>query len=528
MVEPATPIEPTAPATDGTGGATTGPPAAPAPRRRPGRALVAIAILVVVMAGGLVVWQAGRSGPAPASSPASASASSSASAPSAPGSADAPLIAIVDASGGLATVDSAGRTSVIATEPGSPFGFPAWSPDGSRVASIRSGTPDTTIEVFDIRGPGAAGDAASAAPAGAPVVVYRSAAVPPFYLYWAPDGRHVSFLATEADGLSLRIAPADGSAPLDGSGPGAIIRRGAPLYFDWIATDRLLLHVGAGPEAFLGEVGLDGSAVGPGVAGAGDFRPGVVGSDGRFMAFVRGAAPSADLVVAARDGTSEHRLPVFGPTAAVFDPAGATVASIAADVPTEGAFAFPAGPLRLMDAASGAVRTLLDGSVISFFWSPDGRTIAVLRLQAGGGAPVAVRPIVAAAAFTPGAVTAAASPSPATSSEPDASAPAASVGPAASASPTAQPGPELHLLFVNVADGAIRSDRVVRPTGHFVNQFLPYFDQYALSHRVWSPDSRSVLLPLVDARGRDQLFILPADGSDGPPTLDGRSGFWSP
>ena len=469
--------------------------------------MVLLAIVLLALAAGFAAWQAARS--APPSSPS----------PSAAGSAGGSLIATVDGFGSLSTVDVTGRSTPLAVVPDSAFGFPAWSPDGTRVAVTRVGATDTAIEIYRVRRDGAA---RSAAPAEGPIVVYRSADVPPFYLYWAPDGQRVSFLATEADGISLRIAPADGSAPLDGSGPGAVIRRGAPLYFDWIASDRLLLHVGAGADAFLGEVGVDGSAAAPGLAGAGDFRSAVVGSDGRFMAFVRGQAPSADLVVAARDGTSEHLLPVFGPTAAVFDPAGSTLASIAADEPTAAPFAFPAGPLRLMDAGSGVVRTLLDGSVVGFFWSPDGRTIAVLRLQAGSGTPVAAGPIVAAAAFT-----AAGSPSAVASSGPGSSAPV-SPAPVSSASPTPEPGPELHLLFVNVADGAVRSDRVVRPTRHFVNQFLPYFDQYALSHRVWAPDSSALLLPLVDVTGRDQLFILPADGSDGPPTLDGKSGFWSP
>jgi hypothetical protein len=57
---------------------------------------------------------------------------------------------------------------------------------------------------------------------------------------------------------------------------------------------------------------------------------------------------------------------------------------------------------------------------------------------------------------------------------------------------------------------------------------LPYFDQYALSHRLWSPDSASILLPLVDTNGRTQLVAVPADDTDGRPIADGVSGFWSP
>ncbi len=286
-----------------------------------------------------------------------------------------------------------------------------------------------------------------------------------------------------------------------------MVRRGIPLYYDWIATDRLLLHVGLGADAFLGEVGLDGRAVAPGLSGTGEFRSAIVGKDARLLAFVRGQAPESNLVIAARDGSVEHQVPVFGPTAAVFDPTGTVVAAIAAVQPMPAALAFPLGPLRLIDGTTGDVRTLLDGTVVGFFWSPDGRTIAALRLQTGSGSTTAAGPFVAAAAVT------------------------AADGPSAAASqpaPTPIANPELHLLFVRVADGSIRSDRVVQLSRSFVNQFLPYFDQYALSHRVWAPDSSALLLPLGNPAGSDQLVIFPPDGSAEPTRIDGQSGFWSP
>ena len=74
------------------------------------------------------------------------------------------------------------------------------------------------------------------------------------------------------------------------------------------------------------------------------------------------------------------------------------------------------------------------------------------------------------------------------------------------------PGTVVRLTFVDVASGTATPQRVVRLADHFVSQLLPYFDQYALSHRLWSPDSASILLPLVDASGRDQVVVVPADG----------------
>jgi TolB protein len=499
MVEPAeTPV----------GAPDPGGASGPARRGRPGRRAAIVGIVAIVAVAGGVALSQGTRPPA----------TSSIAAPSPAVTSHDPLVAMIDRGGSLAIADGKGRVDELAGGPGTTFGFPAWSPDGSRVAAIVNGAGDASISIFAANGgspgaiagssPGASAGPASASGSGSvaspgvgatPIVVYRSAASPPFYLYWTPDSQRVSFLATEPDGISLRVAPADGSAPLDG-GPGTVIRQGSPLYFDWIAADRLVLHVGNGPAGFLGEVGPDGAAAGPTLVGTGDFRPAVSDVNGRFLAYARGADPSGQLVVSARDGSAEHVTPVFGPAAIVFNPAGDTVASIAAVDAGHGGLAFPVGPLRLTDAASGSTRTLVDGSVVGFFWSPDGQTIAVLRLQAGGGSTVAGGPIVAAAAI--------ASPSRA---------------------PSTTPAPdELHLLFVNVADGTIHSNRVVQLTNQFVTEFLPYFDQYALSHRLWAPDGSSFLLPLVDASGRSQLADLHPDGTPSTRTFDGEVGFWSP
>ena len=49
----------------------------------------------------------------------------------------------------------------------------------------------------------------------------------------------------------------------------------------------------------------------------------------------------------------------------------------------------PVGPLRAVDAASGRVRTLLGGTVLAFFWAPDGKTIAAIGVPAPGDDKVA-------------------------------------------------------------------------------------------------------------------------------------------
>ena len=83
------------------------------------------------------------------------------------------------------------------------------------------------------------------------------------------------------------------------------------------------------------------------------------------------------------------------------------------------------------------------------------------------------------------------------------------------------------MIFVDVASGDIRSEVVVVPGKLFIDQFLTFFDQYALSHQLWAPDSSSLLFPLAVPNAGTRVAVLPRDGSD-PILLDGQAAFWSP
>lgn len=455
-------------------------------------------------------------------------------------------IAVLGDDGSLSIVDAAGRSRLLASPSRGPFLFPAWSPDGSHIAVIRTGPETTDIDVFDAK-------SSTTSPPPKPVVIFRSSTISPFYIAWTPDSRNVSFLANGTTDLQLRLAPADGSAPLDGSGAGAVIRTGSPFYFDWIGPNRLLAHVGVGTDALLGEIGLNGKRVAPGLRAPGLFNAPVVSADRRYVAYVRAdaldgsynaATYAAHIVVAARDGSSEHTMPEFGVAAVEFDPAGDTVASIGATSAAASRIAIPIGPLRVMDAQSGAVRTLLDGAVMSFWWSPDGRTIGALRIEpAGGGATAAAtvasfeRPVSPASRITDTSPSPDPSPTPETSppASPDTSpVPGSSAlpdtsplpGPSASPSPGGQ-GLQIRLVFVDVASGQITSEVTVQPGLLYGDQLLPYFDQYAPSHRVWAPDSSSILVPVVDSAGATQIAVMFRNG-DPPVMIPGAIGFWSP
>jgi TolB protein len=451
-------------------------PAVPTPVSRVRRALsIAIVLALVVsmvalafVSGRGVVTAPPRGGP---------------SAVVAPAGSEASRIAVIDAGGGLSTTDAVGGSVVRYGEPGTRFSFPTWSPDGTRFAVIAEGSDDTAIDVF-------ARPAGDGTPAD-PVVVYTSGDRPPFYVYWAPDGGSLTFLTTEPNGLALRVAPVDGRTPA------AVIREGSPMYWAWADPSRLLVHSGGeGLAGFFGEVRPDGVATEPAAVLAGAFRVPAVSEDGRFRAFVApGDATPQRIVVETRDRATSHAVDVFGVAAIAFGRGSDELAFIA-PAASGGEAVVPVGPLRLLDATSGAVRTLLESTVIGFFWAPDGKTIAALEVAAAGEDKVAR--IGRATLISTG-----------------------------SGREAAADGPKLRLAFVDVASGTIRSHWGFNVSETFVNQLLPYFDQYALSHRMWSPDSTAIVIPVL-ADGTDRVMVVPADGTGSRKVADGVAGFWSP
>lgn len=378
-------------------------------------------------------------------------------------------IVIVDDAGGLVTVDPMGGAARRYDLRQVPAVFPAFSPDGRRIAALglRSGTPG--IYVLDD-----AGSPSITAPVAEPI--YDGADAPPFYFDWTPDSAGVSFLTSEADGgLSMRIVPADGSAEA------SMVRSASPLYWDWVDATRVLVHAGvAGPEAYFGEMDLASQVDEPAIAIAPVFRAPGVSSDGRFRAYVTattepGLPTDVWLVIDERDGDGERRIPLAGPTAFGWSPTAPELAYVGG----VGATGL-SGPLLLADASETSGGKLLDADVVAFFWSPDGRSIAAFSV--------------------PG--------------ESDRSTQGGRV--------------QTRLSIIDVASRTVGMERLVALSDAFLEQLVPFFDQYALSHRIWSPDSDAVVLPLVDDQGVGRVSILDVDGSAPREIGRGPAAFWSP
>ena len=395
--------------------------------------------------------------------------------------ATAQRIAFINPQGQLVTTAPDGKNERVLTPPTRRYQFPAWSPTGAELAVI--GSSPTGGGVFTVK------DHAGAAPQ----TLYESSAGP-IYLYWSPDGKKVGFLASGEAGLELQVAGSGGKAKK--------VASGNPLYWQWGRdSQKLLVHTGVladGELAFYTLAGRTGKPLGtPGLFNA----PGLSPSE-RYLAYAESGSGATRIVLRGnteKNAELRREVPYKGLAAFSWSPATDKLAIM--NPPT--AVRFPYGPIRLLDAQTGDLTPLVDTTAVAFFWSPDGKYLAYLapRRQNDGQVTQRLAPRPGQQPLAP------------------------NVAPVSSQSEVVQDLPLLELRVVNVKTGADRLLLPFTPTPLFVNQFLPFFDQYALSHHIWSPDSTALVLPLQSAEG-PKIVAIPLAGK--PKVLAaGEMPFWS-
>jgi TolB protein len=365
--------------------------------------------------------------------------------------------------------------------------FPAWSQDGHMIASIGTTINGSGIYVLP-----------DESATEAIEEVHFSGVNSAFYLYWSPNSQQISFLAdSRLNGLTLNILD------LDGEGVSNTIASGNPLYWNWASDSRnMLIHAGSETaDARLGMINNEGWPVTAQIPAPGPFQAPGISQSGRYWAYSQFQAGGTTWVVIDDRQTGEEAgRRHAGSAAFTWSPARDELAFISGDARDSES---PWGPLRLMDPQTGDIRLLSAETVVAFFWSPDGRKIVAISVPDSGilGEEFQVRN--------------------------EKGRRLARLNYGSLSQPAAQLPP--HSFRVSVIDVESGEGRRILETGFstiFMTQFLPYFDQYAFSHQIWSPDSASFVLPLVDGNS-SEVTLIDAESGQTTKLADGSIGFWS-
>lgn len=248
----------------------------------------------------------------------------------------------------------------------------------------------------------------------------------PFYMYWSPDGSHLGVLRNGATGVDFEMVDV-------AEATSSVIDTGQPYYFSWSpGGDQVVTHVGAdrfetiAPDGERSTLGTtDAWYLAPQWTAAGIFHV----TDGV-------------LVLEAGEGMRLPLVVVPGPTNFVASPRGSHVAlqsfAVAEDndeglsVSSHDIALVPPGVLAVVDVASGSVDVVARGPALGFFWSPDGQSLLVLAVT-----------------------------------------------------------PERDRVVPRVwrVDGSSQEYAHFLPPPQRLQDFFPFFPQYALSMTLWAPDS---------------------------------------
>lgn len=449
-------------------------------------------------------------------------------------------IAYVNLNGELETISPQGEDRHTITQGDHFFQFPAWSPDGARIAAVGSTRERSGVFVF-------ADDESGIVRNTDPRSIYESDDDAPIYLYWSPDNQHLSFITIRPheQNMGLHVVSVDEPATNMHEAPVAI---GRPCFWDWSSDGkRILLHTGMATEESAQLAYID--PFNPKSGRASIARPGLfqapgIARSGRYFAFTQvNREGELQLVVDGRATNNQLLVAHHGIAALSWSPTNDQLAFISPTEPVRTYY----GPLKLLDPTRGSVRELTDDIVLAFFWSPDGKRIAYFTVaNIADQIWSSVLPNPEASAMdggfynddeieAPQGVPFASTDVSEFSSDDVDSAGLESEGFSDSAGSYVEEERvlRLNLWCVDIDTDAHRLIRTFEPVDMFVNQFLPFFDQYALSHRVWSPDSTHMVLPVVDYddEGNDvpRIMVVPMLPRGGKPyaVADGVMAFWS-
>src|SRR5208283_2406749 len=311
------------------------------------------------------------------------------------------------------------------------------------------------------------------------MLIFESRSERIIYMVW-PDAQHLSMLLGEPQGLSLVLAEVKESTPV------RIVTTGMPLYFDWGAgTGEVALHTLALDPDRTEQVALMSlTPTSQGVVkvlsrGRTPFKNPAWSPNGKHLAYIANDHAESSIIVADADAShprSVVSLPV-GENSFIWAPDSAHLAyatALTAQDPTYHG-------IEIVDVATANSKWLTKDDVAAFFFAPDSRHLAYIGVPAEK--------------------------------------------------------PYYTWSVVDVKTGAEKA------LGNFLatpeeSTAYRYFDQLAVSHTIWSPDSSAFIyagVRLVGSPTRSLGFspppsawIVPIDGSAPHEVSNAVLAFFSP
>jgi TolB protein len=286
----------------------------------------------------------------------------------------------------------------------------------------------------------------------------------PFYLFWDPAGGAVAFLSG-GSAMSLGIVTTANDATTVRTVDG-----GAPYYFDWEPEGTRMIVNTSGNRLEYRDPDGDAAPLGP---EPGSFNAPQWTPDGIVYAATTGGI--GELVVAQEDEGADSVLEYSGFVQFELAAGGERLAyQVLSGDQQAAAVSFrqvpfaQSGRLMVLDLIAGTQQQVTGEPVAGFWWSPDGSRLLVLGIEEDG-------------------------------------------------------------LRWRMWDGTSLEDLTrFRPTGTFVRDFLPFFDQYARSMSLWSPDGNAFVYPAVDAEGTPRIWVQRLDGGEPQSVAEGVWAAWSP
>ena len=212
--------------------------------------------------------------------------------------------------------------------------------------------------------------------------LWRTAGAAPICESWSPDSSRIALLLQAEDGLRLELA--DVRCP----GETVVVERGSPLFWSWSPAENLLaVHTGGSgsvyEDARLAIFDTREGCERIALLTPGEFRTPAWSPDGRRIAYVDAGIDGREVLAIYRleDSVSEIVQPVDGHSAMLWSPDGRYLAISQALGETPHLFT----GVNLVDVRTGRSEVVSDDNVVSFFWSPCSHKLLSLAFSEDGG-----------------------------------------------------------------------------------------------------------------------------------------------